>query len=67
MTMSDTEIKALAAEARIHADNSAADVERATTRFELVRLSALAAEARKIADCLEIISKRPDIDRDAEV
>jgi hypothetical protein len=65
--MTDTEIKALAAQARIHAENSAVDVDRATTRVEHIRLSALAAEARRLAETLEIIAARPDVDRNAEV
>jgi len=64
--MTDTEIKALAAQARLHADNSRADVDKATTRVEHIRLSALAAEARRLADTLELMAARPDLDRNAE-
>lgn len=56
----DNELVQAAASARLHADNLHADIVNAQTRIEHVRLTALAIEARHLANVLTKLSERPE-------
>ncbi len=47
------DIKEIAAAARMHAANLAADIQNASTRIEHIRLTQLALEAQQLADDIE--------------
>lgn len=60
-------IQQVAASASQHADNLFADIENAQTRIEHIRLTALAIEARHVANRLNLLATRyaaVDSDRD---
>lgn len=49
--------------ARTHAVNMQADIANASNRFEHVRLTALAIEARNVVHILEVMNARPETTR----
>lgn len=50
-------MKELAAAARLHANNLAADINNAATRMEHIRLTQLAFEAKQLADDMELLAE----------